>query len=104
MIIKKFNESVDYINEIKVRVKFSGEIVVPLSSIKKTEYFQEYSDDDDSDYEYFSNIYYGVENYIHNEGLTPYNIDFQTSDGKIINDTEIREYERFLKDKNKYNI
>ena len=46
MKIKRFNESIENKPEdVIVRISFDGDIVIPLKSIKETEYFQRYVED-----------------------------------------------------------
>jgi hypothetical protein len=107
MKIKRFNEKSETNPEdVVVRVSFDGDIVIPLKSIKKTEYFERYVGDVEDDIiehdEYESAIYYGVEEYIHTSGICNYKISYQTSDGEPILDLEA--YEELMKNTGKYNI
>jgi len=106
MKIKRFNENTENNPEdIIVRVSFDGDIVIPLKSIKETDYFERYSNDEEEPREqdeYESAIYYGVEEYMHEQGTCNYTISYQTATGEPILDLEA--YEELMKNTGKYNL
>lgn len=102
MIIKKFNESIDSNDKIIVSVRFSGDLDIPLTELKKTEYYKNYREDDDDEDEYKNILTYCIEEYIYNQGIIKYTFTAYNKNGDEIEN--IQEYEKLLNDTNKYNV
>lgn len=85
-----------------VSVRFSGDIDIPLSALKKTEYYKNYDEDEDDEDEYKNVLNYCIEDYIYNQGIIKYTFKFYDKDDDEIEN--LKEYEKLLNDTNKYNI
>jgi hypothetical protein len=105
MKIKKLNENNPFStneyddNDITIEITFSGVKKLKLNDIKYTDYYTEYVDE--NDYESISNsIFYGIEDYIYNNGLGGYSYKIFDKNG---NEIEKEDISRYI-DTNKYNL